>query len=41
LAGGRNDWRIRIGVYGVLYEIDDKAKILRTNCVRHRRDVYR
>jgi mRNA interferase RelE/StbE len=41
LIGGTNDWRIRVGVYRVLYEIDDRAKILRINRVRHRRDVYR
>lgn len=41
LAGGRNDWRIRVGVYRLLYEIDDRSKILRINRIRHRRDVYR
>lgn len=41
LIGGSNDWRIRVGVYRILYEIDDRAKILRINRVRHRSDVYR
>jgi mRNA interferase RelE/StbE len=41
LIGGTNDWRIRVGVYRVVYEIDDRAKILRINRVRHRREVYR
>ena len=41
LAGGDNDWRIRVGEYRVVYEIDDMAKIIRVNRVRHRREVYR
>jgi mRNA-degrading endonuclease RelE of RelBE toxin-antitoxin system len=39
--GGTNDSRIRVRGYRILYEIDDRAKILRINCVRRRRDVYR
>jgi len=41
LTGGDNDWRIRVGEYRVVYEIDDAAKIIRVNRVRHRREVYR
>ena len=41
LAGGDNDWRIRVSEYRVVYEIDDTAKIIRVNRVRHRREVYR
>ncbi len=41
LTGSKNDWRIRIGDYGVLYEIDEKAKAVRIMRVRHRREVYR
>jgi len=41
LSGSRNDWRIRIGDYRVLYEIDHKAKAIRIMRVRHRREVYR
>jgi mRNA interferase RelE/StbE len=26
IAGSRSDWRIRIGDYRVIYEIDDRAK---------------
>jgi mRNA interferase RelE/StbE len=25
IAGSKNDWRIRIGDYRIIYEIDDKA----------------
>ena len=41
LTGSKNDWRIRIGDYRVLYEIDEKAKAVRIMRVRHRREVYR
>ena len=29
LTGSKNDWRIRIGDYRVLYEIDERAKAVR------------
>jgi mRNA interferase RelE/StbE len=41
LAGSKNDWRIRIGDYRVVYEIDDARKRVRIFRVRHRREVYR
>jgi mRNA interferase RelE/StbE len=41
LADGVNDWRIRVGQYRVLYELDDRNKLVSVNRVRHRRDVYR
>jgi mRNA interferase RelE/StbE len=41
LTGSKNDWRIRIGDYRVLYEIDEKVKAVRIMRVRHRREVYR
>ena len=41
LTGSKNDWRIRIGDYRVLYEIDEKANAVRIMRVRHRREVYR
>ena len=41
LTGSKNDWRIRIGDYPVLYEIDERAKAVRIMRVRHRREVYR
>jgi len=41
LTGSKNDWRIRIGDYRVLYEIDEKARAVRIMRVRHRREVYR
>lgn len=41
LAGSKNDWRIRVGEYRVVYEITDEIRIVRINRVRHRREVYR
>ena len=41
LAGGKNDWRIRVGDYRVVYEIADEIRVVRVNRVRHRREVYR
>ena len=41
LTGSRNDWRIRIGDYRVVYDIDDARKRVRIFRVRHRREVYR
>ncbi len=38
---GTDDWRIRVGDYRVIYEIDDKARKIRVNRIRHRREVYR
>ncbi|NUO79534.1 type II toxin-antitoxin system RelE/ParE family toxin [candidate division KSB1 bacterium] len=37
---GREGWRIRIGSFRVIYEIDDKAQKLIVMHVGHRRDVY-
>ena len=38
---GREGWRIRTGDYRVIYEIDDKQRIVTILHVGHRRDVYR
>ena len=41
LTGSERDWRIRVGDYRIIYEIDDVAKEVPVNRVRHRREVYR
>ena len=41
LVGSERDWRLRVGDYRVLYEIDDAGKIIRVLHVKHRRDAYR
>ena len=33
-------YRVRVGHYRVIYEIDDKAKLVRVTRVRHRREAY-
>ncbi|MCJ7577922.1 MAG: type II toxin-antitoxin system RelE/ParE family toxin [candidate division Zixibacteria bacterium] len=34
-------WRIRVGEYRILYEIDDKEKIIAIFKIKHRKDVYK
>lgn len=41
ITGSESDWRIRIGDYRVIYEIDDDAQAVRVMRVRHRREAYR
>lgn len=41
LRGAGNLWRLRIGVYRVIYAIDDDKKLIDIIAVRHRRDAYR
>ena len=41
LAVGDTDWRIRVGDFRVIYEIEDAAQLIRVNPVRHRREAYR
>ena len=41
LAGGDKEWRIRVGDYRVVYEIDDEARSVDVTRIRHRREVYR
>ncbi len=38
---GRPAWRIRIGVYRVIYEISDQKLIIIVVDVGHRKDIYR
>jgi mRNA interferase RelE/StbE len=38
---GRPAWRIRVGAYRVIYEIDDKAQKITVVDIGHRRDIYR
>ena len=40
LRGEDRLFRIRIGDYRIVYEIDDSAKLVRVTRVRHRKDVY-
>ena len=38
---GREGWRIRVGDYRVIYEIDDGQNKLTVLHIGHRRDVYK
>lgn len=38
---GRADYRVRVGVYRILYEIDDEEKSVTVYRVKHRREAYR
>ncbi|MDJ0600015.1 MAG: type II toxin-antitoxin system RelE/ParE family toxin [Crocosphaera sp.] len=38
---GREGWRIRIGVYRVVYAINDKDRKITIFDIGHRRDIYR
>ncbi len=38
---GRQDWRIRVGNYRVVYEVDYTRKTVTILDIGHRRDVYR
>ena len=41
IVGSKNDWRIRIGDYRVIYEIDDAERSIKIMKVRHRKEIYR
>ena len=41
IVASRSDWRIRVGDYRVIYEIDEKAHTIKVMRVRHRREAYR
>ena len=38
---GREEYRLRVGDYRVLYTIDDKGHVVTVIVVGHRREVYR
>ncbi|MEW5947497.1 MAG: type II toxin-antitoxin system RelE/ParE family toxin [bacterium] len=38
---GRDGWRIRVGEYRVIYEIDDAGNAVTVLHIGHRSDVYR
>jgi mRNA interferase RelE/StbE len=40
LKGHRDQWRIRVGDWRVVYIIDDTAKLISITRIAHRREVY-
>jgi mRNA interferase RelE/StbE len=41
LAGERHAYRVRVGVYRILYEIFDDRLLVQVVRIGHRRDVYK
>jgi len=41
LSGSKNDWRMRVGDYRILYEIDDDDQAVTIWRIAHRREAYR
>lgn len=41
LQGREEGWRVRVGDYRIVYQIDDADRLITIVRVRHRRDVYR
>lgn len=41
LVSSERDWRIRVGDYRVVYEIDDEANAVRVMRVKRRQEAYR
>jgi mRNA interferase RelE/StbE len=41
LSGRENQWRLRVGDYRIVYEIDDTAELVTVLRIAHRRQVYR
>ena len=40
LKGHKDQWRIRVGDWRVVYIIDDTSKMVRVTRIAHRSDVY-
>jgi mRNA interferase RelE/StbE len=40
IVGSENDWRIRVGDYRVIYEVDDLGRRVIVFRVRHRKEAY-
>jgi mRNA interferase RelE/StbE len=40
LKGYKNQWRIRVGDWRVIYVIDDTTKLVSVTRIAHRREVY-
>jgi len=40
LKGYKDQWRIRVGAWRVVYIIDDAAKLISITRIAHRREVY-
>jgi mRNA interferase RelE/StbE len=41
ITGTKNDWRIRVGDYRIIYEVDDNVRVVKVLRVRDRGEAYR
>jgi mRNA interferase RelE/StbE len=41
VVGGERTYRLRVGVYRVIYQVDDASRLVTVLHVRHRKDAYR
>jgi mRNA interferase RelE/StbE len=41
ITGSKNDWRIRIGDYRAIYEINEREKRVKIMRIRHRCEAYK
>jgi mRNA interferase RelE/StbE len=41
VVGAERTYRLRVGAYRVVYQIDDTARLVTVLYVRHRKDAYR
>jgi len=41
LRGGGSRWRIKVGDYRILYEIEDESSLIKVYRIAHRKEVYR
>jgi mRNA interferase RelE/StbE len=41
ISGSSSLWRVRVGEYRVIYDIDDKTRTIDVSVVRHRKEAYR
>lgn len=41
IVGSKNDWRLRVSKYRIIYEVCDKEKKIKVFRVKHRKEVYR
>ena len=41
ITGSQSDWRIRVGSYRIIYEVDDAERCVGVMRVRHRDRAYR
>jgi mRNA interferase RelE/StbE len=41
LAGGENEYRVRVGAYRIIYSVQDAVLLVLVVRIGHRREVYR